>query len=166
MTAAEHKSDFELIKRPYITCKLWGVCCEDLGKNYISLVIISSDCIWIFVKHNSLRPNDTSVSYIIIGWDNGLSLARCQGHYLNHLYPRRIANLTRGTNGLSSNLKPPIFNKENVNTYNNVVCEMSTVWARPQSLISWCDLETLYILCTLLLCVQNCFITWLAWLSL
>ena len=52
-------------------CLLWGS-----GENYI--VIISSNFIWIFLNHNSLRPNDASVSYIIIGWDNGFSLARRQ----------------------------------------------------------------------------------------
>ena len=52
-------------------CLLWGS-----GENYI--VMIPSRCIWIFLKHNSLRSNDTSVSYIIIGWDDGFSLAWCQ----------------------------------------------------------------------------------------
>ena len=57
-------------------CKLWGVCWGDLRKNYI--VIIPSHCTWIFLNHNSLRSNDASVSYIIIGWDNGFSLTRHQ----------------------------------------------------------------------------------------
>ena len=30
------------------------------------------------LKHNALRPNDASVSYTIIVWDNGFSLARYQ----------------------------------------------------------------------------------------
>ena len=36
MIAAEHKSDFALTKgTPYLalTGELWGVCCEDMGKN-------------------------------------------------------------------------------------------------------------------------------------
>ena len=52
-------------------CLLWGS-----GENYI--VIIPSNCIWIFLNHSSLRSNDASVSYIIIGWDNGFSTARHQ----------------------------------------------------------------------------------------
>ena len=58
-------------------CLLWAS-----GKNYI--VIIPSNCKWKFVKHNSLRPNDASVSYIIIGWDNGFSLARRQAIILTN----------------------------------------------------------------------------------
>ena len=49
-------------------CLSWGS-----WENYI--VIIPSHCIWIFLKHNSLRSNDASVSYITIGWDDGFSLA-------------------------------------------------------------------------------------------
>ena len=41
--------------------------------------------------------------------------------------PTETSNLTRGTNGWSSNLKTAIFNNENVNTYENVVCEMSSL---------------------------------------
>ena len=41
------------------------------------------------------------------------------------------------------NKRTAIFNNENVNTYENVVCEMSAIWARPQCLISLYDLETL-----------------------
>ena len=52
-------------------CLLWRS-----GENYI--IIIPSNCIWVFLNHNSLRPNGASVSYIIIGWDNGFSLARRQ----------------------------------------------------------------------------------------
>ena len=38
MAAVEHKSDDELTKdTPYITLtgELWGVCCEDLGENWL-----------------------------------------------------------------------------------------------------------------------------------
>ena len=50
---------------------------------------------------------------------------------LNQLYHKRIANLTRGTNGWRSKLKTIIFNKENFNKYVNVVRKMSPLWARP-----------------------------------
>ena len=116
MTATEQKSDFELTKDP-VTRASYGVFVVRSGENYI--VIIPSHCIWIFLKHNSPRPNDASVRYITIGWD------------LNQFYPRRIANLTRGTNAWSSNLKTTIFNKENFDQYENVVWEMSPLWARP-----------------------------------
>ena len=64
MTAAEHKSDFELTKDP-VSRANYGVFVVGIGENYI--VIIPSHFIWIFLKHNSLRSNDASVSYIIIG---------------------------------------------------------------------------------------------------
>ena len=54
-----------------------------------------SHCIWIFLKYNSLRSNDASASYIIIV---EIMASHLLGHYLNQFYPRRIANLTRGTN--------------------------------------------------------------------
>ena len=54
-----------------------GVCCV-WGSGGKCIIMIPSHCIWIFLKHNSLRPNDASVNYIIIGWYNGLSLARRQ----------------------------------------------------------------------------------------
>ena len=50
--------------------------CGGIWGKYI--IMIPSHCIWIFLKHNSLRPKDASVSYIIIGWYNGFSLARRQ----------------------------------------------------------------------------------------
>ena len=50
--------------------------CVGIWGKYI--IMIPSHCIWIFLKHNSLRPNDASVNYIIIGWYNGFSLARRQ----------------------------------------------------------------------------------------
>ena len=73
MTAAEHKSDFELTKDVQaMGCLL---CVGIWGKMHLY------DTITLYMnilKHNSLRPNDASVNYIIIGWYNGLSLARRQ----------------------------------------------------------------------------------------
>ena len=128
MTAAEHRSDFELTKYP-VSRASYVVFVVRSGENYT--VIIPSHCIWIFLKHNSPRPNDVSVRYITIGWDGFLLTCSAPGHYLNQLYPWHIANLTHGTNGWSSNLKTTIFNKENFNKYENVVSEMSPLWARP-----------------------------------
>ena len=64
MTAVEHKSDFELTKDP-ISRASYGVLSWGSEVNYI--VITPSHCIWIFLKYNSLRSNDASASYIIIG---------------------------------------------------------------------------------------------------
>ena len=76
MTAAEHKSDFELTKDP-VSRASYGVfvVCGDLGEihHYNTITLYMH-----ILKHNSLWPNDASVNYIIIGWYNGFSLARRQ----------------------------------------------------------------------------------------
>ena len=72
MTAAEHKSDFELTKDP-VTRASYGVFVVGIwGKlhphNTITLYMN-------ILKHSSPRPNDAWVSYITIRWDNDSSLA-------------------------------------------------------------------------------------------
>ena len=84
------------------------------------------------------------------------------------LYPRRIANLTRATNGWSWNLKTTIFNKDNFNTFENVVCELSAfgldlsawlvdmIWRRCKYNAPCCCVFKIVVVCVKRRCLLYC----------